>query len=51
MLFEKDGRQLEVHDRAHIDCLRAKGWVQVVEKQAAPKEVKANARKNPRTSE
>ena len=32
MIFEKDGRTLEVVDPAHIDCLKSKGWNEVKDK-------------------
>ena len=37
MLFSKDGRFLDVTDKSHIDCLKAKGWQVVVEKIEKPK--------------
>lgn len=51
MVFEKNGQRLIVNDRAHIDCLKAKGWAEVVKQAATEKEVKANARKTPRRTE
>lgn len=29
MKFEKNGVVYDVTDKAHIDCFRAKGWVEV----------------------
>ena len=29
MIFKKDGKTLEVKEKAHIDCLKAKGWTPV----------------------
>lgn len=31
MILSKDDRRLEVTDKAHIDCLTAKGWKKVEE--------------------
>lgn len=36
MIFEKNGVKYDVTDPAHIDCFKAKGWKQCIEKKPKP---------------
>ena len=36
MVFEKNGVKYTVTDKAHIDCFKAKGWKEVIEKKPDP---------------
>lgn len=47
MVFTRDGITLSVSDRAHIDCLKAKGWQEVkIAPKTATTKTKTARRKN-----